>query len=104
MRFPQAPARVRATLPTLTGLVENKFYVDEVYDALIVRPLVRFSDLALFRGIDTLLIDGALVNGTARAVRVLAADVLRYLQSGFAQAYLFLMVVGTVAIVGWLMR
>jgi NADH-quinone oxidoreductase subunit L len=104
VRFPEAPARVRATLPTLSRLVENKFYVDEVYDALIVRPLVRFSDLALFRGIDTWLIDGVLVNGTARAVRILASDVLRYLQSGFAQAYLFLMVVGTVAIVGWLLR
>ena len=82
----------------------NKYYVDEIYDAVFVRPLVAVSERVLFRGLDQGLVDGAFVNGTARAVRALAADGLKYLQSGFAQAYIFLMIVGTAAIVGYLLR
>jgi len=98
VRFAGATARFRLRL------VENKYYVDELYDAVLVRPLVRFSDAVLYRALDAGAIDDALVNGTARAVRAVAADVLRHLQSGFAQAYLVLMVLGTVAVVGFLLR
>jgi NADH-quinone oxidoreductase subunit L len=98
VRFPGAAACFRVRL------VENKYYVDEIYDALLVRPLVRVSDGLLYRTLDAGAIDGALVNGTARAVRAIAADVLRHLQSGFAQAYLVLMLIGTVAVVGALLR
>jgi NADH-quinone oxidoreductase subunit L len=103
-RFPDLPARVRRSFAGAYRLVANKYYVDEAYDALLVRPTVRFSDAVLYRAIDAGAIDGALVNGVARAIRAIAADVLRHLQSGFAQAYLFLMIVGTVAIVGFLLR
>jgi NADH-quinone oxidoreductase subunit L len=104
VRMPELPGRLRAAVPAAYRLVAGRYYVDEIYDALIVRPTVRFSDFVLFRSIDAGAIDGALVNGAARAVRAIAADVLRHLQSGFAQGYLFLVVVGTVAIVGWLLR
>jgi NADH:ubiquinone oxidoreductase subunit 5 (subunit L)/multisubunit Na+/H+ antiporter MnhA subunit len=70
---------------------------------VIVRPLVVISDKVFFRGIDATLIDDVGANGSARAVRSLANDVLKYLQSGLSQGYLFLMVVGTVAIVGYLL-
>jgi hypothetical protein len=50
------------------------------------------------------LIDQVAVGGTARAVQAFAARGLKYAQSGLAQSYLILMVVGTVAIVGWLLR
>jgi NADH-quinone oxidoreductase subunit L len=103
-RFPQAPASLRRGLAGMHRLVENKYYVDEIYDALIVRPMVRVSDAVLYRTIDARVIDGAMVNGAARGVRSLAMDVLRHLQSGFAQAYLFVMVLGTLVILGWLVR
>ncbi len=67
-----------------------------------MRPTLRVSDAVLYRRIDAGVIDGALVNGTARGVRALAADVLRHLQSGFAQAYLFVMLLGTLAVLGYL--
>ncbi len=98
VRFPGAAARFRSRL------VANRYYVDEIYDALLVKPLVRFSDAVLYRALDAGALDDVLVNGTARAVRAVAADVLRHLQSGFAQAYLVLMVIGTVAVVGFLLR
>jgi len=101
---PGVPARIRAALGGLSRLVENKYYVDELIDALIVHPLVAVSDKLLFRVIDAGLIDGLGANGTARSVRGLAAHVLKYGQSGLTQGYLITMVVGTLAIVVWMLR
>jgi NADH-quinone oxidoreductase subunit L len=101
---PGLPARIRSVAGPLQRLVENKFYVDEIYDALFVRPLVAVSDRFLFRVVDAGLIDGVGVNGTAHAVRGLAAYVLKYPQSGLAQGYLVTMLVGALAIVVWLLR
>jgi NADH-quinone oxidoreductase subunit L len=100
---PALPARARAALDGVHTLVANKFYVDEIYDALFVRPTVWFSENVLWRGVDAGVIDGAVVNGSARLVRAFASGVLRYAQSGLAQAYLFMMVLGTLAIAGYLM-
>jgi hypothetical protein len=50
------------------------------------------------------LIDGVGVEGAARAVRSVAANGLKYAQSGLTQSYIFLMIVGAVAIVGYLLR
>jgi NADH-quinone oxidoreductase subunit L len=102
IRHPEIPGKIRSALGGLFRLVENKYYVDEIYDALIVRPLVVISDRVFYRGIDATLIDEVGANGSARAVRTLAGDVFKYLQSGLAQGYLFLMVVGTLAIIGYL--
>ncbi len=101
---PGLPARLRAGLGALFRLVRDKFYVDEIYDALLVRPLVIASDRVLFRGVDAGLIDAVGVDGTARAVRALAARVLKHAHSGLAQGYLFVMLLGTLAVVGWLVR
>ena len=76
----------------------------EIYDATIVRPLVRVSDRVLYRVIDVGIIDGAGVNGTARAIRDLADRSLKYVQTGFAQSYVFVMLVGAVAVVAYLLR
>ena len=43
------------------------------------------------------------MNGTARGVRALAADGLKYVQSGLTQGYLIVMLVGTALVVGWLL-
>jgi NADH-quinone oxidoreductase subunit L len=99
---PALPAKLRAVAGGVHALVANKFYVDELYDAVLVRPLVWLSENVLWRGVDAGLIDGAAVNGSARLVRGFASGVLRYAQSGLAQAYLFVMVLGTLAIAGWL--
>ena len=99
---PELPARIRAGLGGLYRLVANKYWVDEIYDAVFVRPLVFLSENVLYRGVDAGLIDGAAVNGSARLVRGLASGVLRHFQSGLAQGYLFLMVLGTLLIAGYL--
>jgi len=104
VQSPELPRRIRESLGIVFRAVRDKYWVDEIYDALLVRPLVWISDRVLFRAVDQGLVDGALVNGSARTVQAFAARGLKYAQSGFAQSYLVLMVVGTIAIVGWLVR
>ena len=70
---------------------------------MLVRPLVVVSDRFLYRGIDAGVIDG-MVNGSASAVRDLAARGLKYAQTGLAQSYLFFMIVGALAMLGWMLR
>jgi NADH-quinone oxidoreductase subunit L len=101
---PGLPARIRGALPALYRLVEARYRVDELYDAAIVRPTVWLSDRVLFRAIDAGLVDGVAVNGSARTVQALAGRALKYAQSGLAQGYLFLMFIGAVVIVGYLIR
>ncbi len=96
------PARIAERAGALYRLIRDKYYVDEIYDAVIVRPLVFVSDRVLYRQVDAGLIDGLGVNGTARAVRLAAAHVLRHAHSGLAQGYLFFLVVGTLVILGYL--
>ena len=68
-----------------------------------MRPLVFVSDKLLFRGVDAGLIDGVAVNGSAKLVRGLASHGLKYAHSGLTQGYIFFMIVGAVAIVGYLL-
>jgi NADH-quinone oxidoreductase subunit L len=78
----------------LYTLVYNKYYVDEVYDAAVVKPLVGGSRAVLWKGVDAGLIDGA-VNGVGgRAQRI--GGVLRLLQSGNIRSYATWIVLGSV--------
>ncbi|MEE8582195.1 MAG: NADH-quinone oxidoreductase subunit L, partial [Myxococcota bacterium] len=97
------PDRLAGRFSGLYRLLAGKFYIDELYDATIVRPLVWLSDQVLARRVDVGLIDGLVVNGSARAVRGLAGHALKYLQSGLTQGYLLIMVVGTFVIVAYML-
>ena len=104
LQRPTWPGKISSSFRRLHRVLVAKFWIDEIYGVLLVRPLVAISDRLLYRGIDAWLIDGLLVNGVARGVRALAANGRRYAQSGLIQAYMFLMLVGAVAIVALLMR
>jgi len=80
-------------------LLLNKYYVDELYDAAIVNPIVVVSTEGLWRGFDVKVVDGA-VNGTAAIVNS-GASVLRRLQSGSVRAYAGGTFVGVVLILGY---
>jgi NADH-quinone oxidoreductase subunit L len=74
-------------------VLRNKWYVDEIYDALIVRPLVWLSREILWKRVDQQVIDGATVNGVARGARALGwAN--RWLQTGQVGVYVAAFVVG----------
>jgi NADH-quinone oxidoreductase subunit L len=67
-------------------LLANKYHVDEIYDALFVRPIHALSDRGLWRIVDAGLIDGLLVNGPARLL-MMVGGVARLLQNGLVRWY-----------------
>jgi NADH-quinone oxidoreductase subunit L len=93
------PAKDAAPDTGLALVLNRKYYVDELYDRLVVRPLVWLSRVVLWRGVDQGLVDGAAVNGSAWASR-LAGGGLRLLQSGHVGAYVVLFLVGAL----WILR
>ena len=94
------PAAKDAPADTGLGLVLNrKYYVDELYDAAVVRPVEWLSRAVLWRGVDQRLVDGAAVNGTAWVSRLLGGG-LRLLQTGQVGVYVVLFLVGAI----WILR
>jgi NADH-quinone oxidoreductase subunit L len=83
----------------LYRLLLNKYYVDEVYDAAIVKPIRAGSEHVLWQGVDDGLIDGA-VNGAALVVAT-GSGVLRRLQTGSVRAYAGSMLIGVIVILGF---
>jgi NADH-quinone oxidoreductase subunit L len=80
-------------------LLLNKYFIDEAYDALWVRPLTCFASW-LASTFDPRLIDGA-VNGVAGGFWSMSFH-WRRLQSGYVQHYLFIFLVGTLIILGYI--
>ena len=83
--------------------VENKFYVDEIYQILIVRPLQR-SARFLWKFLDQGLIDTVAVRGSASLVQLFSRFVLRPLQNGNAQSYATVMAIGMAALLWFVLR
>ncbi len=83
------PAPEEAQLTPAHNLVYNKYYIDELYNNVIVRPLMALSAM-LYHVVDTVLVDG-IVNGFGRLV-LLSGRTLRYAQSGVIGFYLLVMV------------
>lgn len=91
-------SNIAAKFQFLHKILANKYYVDELYDAAVVLPVVRTSNKLLWKVFDIRIIDGA-VNGTARLMNWMA-DVLRRLQGGVVQGYALAFVMGIVIILG----
>ncbi len=91
---PQSANSVARALGPLHTLVENKYYVDEVYSAAVVRPVVQGSRWILWRGIDQSVI-GNIVDGVGSQVRSFGG-VLKNLQSGSVRSYASWVVFGSV--------
>jgi len=89
----------RRPLFGMPRLLENKYYVDEAYDATIVNPIKVGSHEGLWRFFDLGVIDG-IVNGLGRALTA-AGGVLRYLQPGFVRSYAAIILIGALAVVGF---
>jgi len=93
------PERIARKLGPVATLVSRKFYVDEIYDRGVARPILWFSRRILLRGIDETAIDGIAVEGTSRAVGLFAA-LVSSAQTGILQHYLLYFLIGVVLIVG----
>jgi NADH-quinone oxidoreductase subunit L len=84
------------SMGSLYNLVYNKYFVDEVYDATVVQPVVSGSRFVLWRGFDVGLID-AMVNGIGARARGMG-NVLRLLQSGNIRSYAAWVVLGSIVL------
>lgn len=93
----QRPAEEEAARSAPESLVYHKYYVDELYNALFVKPVMGLSR-GLFRFVENGVID-PVVNGFGRAVQG-GGYLLRYVQTGAVETYLILMVIGIVLILG----
>jgi NADH-quinone oxidoreductase subunit L len=93
-----ADAMERSLRPLHTLLVK-KYYVDDIYDAVVVQPIKQISTLVLWKGIDAAVIDGA-VNGVGEVVRG-TSGVLRRAQTGRLRTYAASLLLGVVVILGW---
>ncbi|HZN93564.1 MAG TPA: NADH-quinone oxidoreductase subunit L [Myxococcales bacterium] len=81
------------------SLVRHKLYVDELYDAVLIRP-VKFGSFVLYRVVDSLLIDRVVVRGAAW-VTYQVGSVIRYIQTGDAQSYAAVMAAAVLAAVAY---
>jgi NADH-quinone oxidoreductase subunit L len=84
-RRPQLPARIAESMGSLYRAVANKYYVDELYALLFVKPVVDASTDILWHGVDQGVID-ATVNNSADSARHVS-DNLRHMQSGNLRSY-----------------
>jgi NADH-quinone oxidoreductase subunit L len=100
MAAPVRAERIGQPRTVVHRLLLNAWYVDWLYDRLIVRPLFALSEW-LASVVDLGVIDGA-VNGVARVVTAWAAG-MRRMQTGYVVNYALTMLVGAVVIVGFLL-
>jgi NADH-quinone oxidoreductase subunit L len=89
--------RVAFQFPRFVALVRDKFRIDELYDAVLIRPLRRLSRL-LFLFVDRILIDKILVEGLGAIVDVVGR-MARFIQVGDAQRYMAVFAIGVAALV-----
>jgi NADH-quinone oxidoreductase subunit L len=93
---PELPERVAAGMGGLYKLVYNKYFVDEIYDAAVVDPLISGSRVVLWKAVDATVIDGT-VNGVANRARGIGG-VLKLLQSGNIRSYATWVLLGSVVL------
>jgi NADH-quinone oxidoreductase subunit L len=99
LRNPALPAAIQRRLQPLYTLLENKYYMDWFNENVIARG-ARLLGEGLWKGGDRAVIDGALVNGSARGV-AWVAGVVRWFQTGYIYHYAFAMIVGVFALMTW---
>jgi len=93
----QRPAEDDAQRSAPENLVYHKYYIDELYDNLIVKPVMALST-GLYKFVENGIID-PIANGVGR-VTLAGGQLLRAVQTGSVETYLILMVIGIVLILG----
>ena len=98
---PDLPAKLAARKGLVYTFVYNKWYFDELYDFLFVRPALRFGRF-LWKFGDGKVIDGLGPDGVAARVLDATRGAVK-LQSGYVYHYAFAMLIGVVALTTWFM-
>ncbi|WP_186417530.1 NADH-quinone oxidoreductase subunit L [Bosea sp. CS1GBMeth4] len=96
---PEVPGKLAAANPVLYGFLLNKWYFDEIYDFLFVRP-AKWLGRFLWKKGDGLVIDGLGPDGVSARVVDVTNRVVR-LQTGYVYHYAFAMLIGVAGLVTW---
>jgi NADH-quinone oxidoreductase subunit L len=99
---PELAEKLAAKAHAMYSIMLNKYYVDDVYSALVVWPLVRMSREFLWKFVDVFMIDGA-INGIGGLVRGSAGG-LRHMQSGYVRTYAGWILLGGVLVIAWFLK
>ena len=100
LKNPRFALNASTKLKGLYNLLLNKYFVDELYDAVIVNPIAKGSDRFLWRFTDVAVIDG-FVNGTASLI-IFISGKIRKIQTGVTQFYAVIMMLGIVIALFWI--
>jgi NADH-quinone oxidoreductase subunit L len=101
IRRPELPVELARQHVVLYRFLLNKWYFDEIYDAIIVRPTLWLGRL-LWKGGDGWLIDGFGPDGVSARVLDVTRNVVR-LQTGYMYHYAFAMLIGVALFITWFM-
>jgi NADH-quinone oxidoreductase subunit L len=96
----ELPEKIAASISGLYNTVTHKYYVDEIYAALFVKPLVVGSTKILWQGVDRKVIDAA-VNESADGARHVS-DEVRHMQSGNLRSYAGWIAAGSAVIIAYM--
>jgi NADH-quinone oxidoreductase subunit L len=96
IRDPGTAARLRERFPRLHDFLSHKWYFDELYDAVFVRPMATAGGFGR-RVIETDFVQGTIVGGATGIVRV-GTSVARSIQTGYLRAYALLLLLGVAAL------
>jgi NADH-quinone oxidoreductase subunit L len=99
-RSPDLPARIAHRIVGLYDVVCHKYYVDEIYAALIVKPLVNGSTSILWQGVDRKVIDDTVNNAADGARHV--SDEVRHMQSGNLRSYAGWIAAGAAIVIAYM--
>jgi NADH-quinone oxidoreductase subunit L len=99
LRNRKAADRMAESFSGVHKVLENKYYVDEIYDAAVVQPVKIVSEEGLWKGVDAGVID-RIVNGVAQFVGG-TSEVLRLIQSGSVRVYAASVFFGVVLVLGY---
>ena len=88
--------------PGLFVRIDAQVFIDEIYDAIIVWPLLVTSREFLWKIVDTVMIDGT-VNGVGQVIRSSASG-LRHMQTGYVRTYVAWILAGGVLVIAWFLR
>jgi NADH-quinone oxidoreductase subunit L len=100
LKRPDIPETIKNKLSGIYNLLDRKYYFDDLYIKGFAAGGRAISSFLWQKG-DQLIIDGMMVNGTARSVGRLAA-IMRQIQTGYLYTYAFAMIIGLTILLGWL--
>ena len=101
IRRPYIPVRLAAEQPMLYQFLLNKWYFDELYDLIFVRP-AKWIGYQLWKKGDGFIIDGLGPDGVSARVLDVTRNVVK-IQTGYLYHYAFAMLIGAAGLITWFM-